>query len=492
MLITTAAWRTRMAWAAAFLLLCAAFAGRAFGNDPMMGMQIDSVQVQAESATVTTTGTEFVLDRAQNQIRCYQRIPEWRQVATINGLSLSGLALQSQNARQCVLNTQQGSLTIGADGLMTMSMSAAANFGVTGSYLPAYHGISGDNLFLPDATGGVGMYSAGGIALQTPTAWSSNWTVNCQANANSKLLMSVFPPRPFDVQQANQTVVQTFSYKEPYPSDQEISAWSKVGTVLALHHFTWQGNAGSTYGVWNDLSNIQTTFTPKNDAELRRVVSTAHSVGMKVLPYMSPFYYGGVSVSSTTMPAYLNQVQRVVSDYGLDGVYIDGLYQDDVVGSYNVMKGLRQIVGDSGILYLHATSLPLDVPCPAIDTYATYVLRGEHMPWVTDDFVRWQISNYNIGNAVGMFCYDTVRPNSALINTLLSDNARLPYWVQEAIFPGYVDCALTPDEVNLLNAEYFPRLVASEPSAVALLSIALFGVMTYVWRKRTCSMMCES
>jgi len=39
-MIATVAWRTRLAWTAAFLPLCATFAGRCFGDDGMMGCKL--------------------------------------------------------------------------------------------------------------------------------------------------------------------------------------------------------------------------------------------------------------------------------------------------------------------------------------------------------------------------------------------------------------------------------------------------------------------
>jgi hypothetical protein len=507
-MITTVAWRTSLVWAAAFLPLWAAIAGRCCGDD-MMGMQIDSVDVQAQTTTVTTTGTQFVLDQAQNQILCYQRIPKGRQVATISGLSLSGLTLQSLNAQQCVLNTQQGSFTIGADGLMTMSMGAAVNFGITGNYEPAYQGkeyaYNGTickDLFLPDAIGGIAVYNGGGVDLAPPAAWNSGWTVNCQANANSKLRLSVFPPRPFDTQQANQTVVQSFSAYVPYPSDQQISAWSKVGTVLALPGYIWQGTAGGTYGVEDDECWGTTTFTPKNASELCRVVTTAHDLGVKVLAAMSPLYFGDVhgNAKPTTMPAYLEQVQRVVSTYGIDGLYMDGIYTGDVAASVEVMQRLRQIVGNSGILYLHETKSPFaSMPCPVIDAYATYTLRGEHVKLDMDNaddaaYARWFLSDYNLGNAVGMFCYDYRSNGEAstraldemqdIIDVSFQNNSRIPYWGDTRGVPDHVPEALTDAEKALLNLEYFPRLVAPEPSATSLLGMGVLGALIYVWRER--------
>ena len=163
-------------------------------------------------------------------------------------MSLSDLTVQSQNDQQCVLQAPNGSLTVGADGLLAMSFAAGANIGVTGSYQPAYQGQQGSNLFLPDATGGVGMYLIGNGGCTTPGSWNAGWTVNYQPAAQSKLLVPVYPPRPFDQQQSLQTMLHDFSSNHPYPTDQELASWSKIGSVLVSScNSSTDPLAGETY-----------------------------------------------------------------------------------------------------------------------------------------------------------------------------------------------------------------------------------------------------
>lgn len=429
--------------------------------DSQMGMKIESIETQAEGDSVITSGAEFVLNRKENSVICYQRIPQRRQVATIRGLPLESVKLLTRDAERCIFGPSQEStlFAVGADSVLRISLAPGANVTITGAYAPAWRGIDGNHFLLPDAVGGVGAYLLGEGKCQPPASWESGWTLTYEATVASQLLITVFPPRSFDVGQSRKTMVHTFSSKRPYPSDEEITRWSKIGPILTLHSWIWQGSRGSTYGIEQDESWSTTTFMPKDERELRRVINTAHDRGMKVIPYMSPFYFGDSRgfVGRETMPEYLKKVQAVLAEYGFDGVYLDGLYKNDVDGSYELLRQLRRMLGDGRIIYVHGTKMPLEkICCPFIDTYATYTLRGEHTK-LTEEQARWIVSNHNLGNSVGTLCYDSTQLTSETIDLVLSVNARLPYWVQDGTWSN-LKYYLEPDEVELMNREYFPRL----------------------------------
>ena len=135
--------------------------------------------------------------------------------------------------------------------------------------------------------------------------------------------------------------------------------------------------------------------------EFIRVRDEAHKRGMKVVVYLSPYY--------STAPDIFAEMQRVLNEYKVDGLYFDGISMD-FRKSYAVIRRAREILGDNRILYVHCSSDPLydgRIYCPFIDTYADYILRGEPGVWglKLDDFLRWTLSGYNISNAVGYWCY---------------------------------------------------------------------------------------
>jgi hypothetical protein len=122
---------------------------------------------------------------------------------------------------------------------------------------------------------------------------------------------------------------------------------------------------------------------------------------MKLVVYLSPFY--------SAAPDIFAEMQRVLDEYQVDGLYFDGISMD-FRHSYAVIRRAREILGDNRILYVHCSSDPLGdgrIYCPFIDTYADYILRGEGGVWRIglDDFLRSTISGYNISNAIGYWCY---------------------------------------------------------------------------------------
>ena len=71
---------------------------------------------------------------------------------------------------------------------------------------------------------------------------------------------------------------------------------AKIGSILTLHSFIWQGMLEAYTVKDTDMGYATSTFTPKSEAELRRVIGTAHRLGMSVIPYISPCYFGNSRV----------------------------------------------------------------------------------------------------------------------------------------------------------------------------------------------------
>jgi len=86
--------------------------------------------------------------------------------------------------------------------------------------------------------------------------------------------------------------------------------------------------------------------------------------------------------------------------------------------------------------------------CPAVDTYADCILRGEHLYPFDFNYLRYVISGYNISNSIGYVCLEgPIDFRRKLIDACLLVNARLPYWV-----PADKDFA------DMMENEYFSKL----------------------------------
>jgi hypothetical protein len=137
-------------------------------------------------------------------------------------------------------------------------------------------------------------------------------------------------------------------------------------------------------------------------------------------------------------PIFLGEITKVMREYKPQGLYFDGIY-GNVTRTYLIARKAREVVGDRGILEYHATWSPPGggVYLPQIDTYFTFVLRGEgaQAMYQNDDYLRYFVSTYNISNSIGVLCDNNdYKLDEAFIAKLLDDNIRLhfiPSWADD-------------------------------------------------------------
>jgi hypothetical protein len=446
------------------IAICILLCGSLHGQEPVVGvldMKVEGASTKQGSVTVQTTGAEFVFDESAGRIECSQKIPLKRKVAVVSGLNLKHVQIDENSSLECRLSVEghKTPIVVGLDSLLTIPIEMGATIAVTGTYAPAWPGIEKPHFLLPDEKGGVGIYLLGNAVCEVPENWKPGWCVRYKASQPSRVLVSVFPPKPFDWKQSCETMLHSFSSTHPYPSDQELEAWSKYGKVLTLHSWIWKGGKSRQYGIEQDGSWTNSEFDAKSDEELLRVARTCHRLSMKVIAYLSPYYQGG----GRKPEDFAKAVGQAVKKYELDGAYFDGVY-NDIESAYEVTRQVRKVIGDKGILYIHSTQLPLkEIYCPFLDCYANYILRGEHLR-MSKEYARWKVSCWNLSNSVGTFCYDRHRPDEQMIDGILSVNARLPIWVQDGTWNG-TKYHLTEDEMKLMASEYLPRLEKENQAA---------------------------
>ena len=451
----TAKWRMSKFLAGIQLLaMTAVVACRAAGSEAYFGgMEIVSIQEGKEAVRVSTTGAEFRFDKAQGRIECFQRIPEHRRVGVLAGLSLQDLKSEISPDHDCHFSADGGKLKIriSRDSLMRVHYSEMDTaMTITGAYEPQHQAHVENHFFLPDNEGGMAIYSFGQVTCQAPASWKLPWSLQYRSVGPGELWVSVFPPKPFDWQASCETMLHSFSWKHPYPSDDELKAWRGYGSVLTLHSFVWRGDTDQY--IEKDNSWLQRTFQPKSEPELLRVSHTAHRLGMKVLVYMSPFY--AADPATPGIDAFVAKVRTAMKRYDLDGVYFDGTFVD-IRAAYEVVTKMRSAMGPAGILHIHSTGIP-PINCPFIDCHANYLLWGEHEGFNRDN-ARWNVSGYNLSNSIGTFCYDTGRVDRNMIDIVLAANARLPVWVGDGTWAG-LNYYLDTPELQLIRQEYLPRI----------------------------------
>jgi hypothetical protein len=267
---------------------------------------------------------------------------------------------------------------------------------------------------LMDKNGGFGVYPVAQKTTSAPVFSKLPWDIAYEFTGGDEAWLSVFPPRPYNSNRALEPIEHDGANEGAgaYPSNDQIAAAATYCKVLTLHAGIWQDAPEDVKAKMTPILHTQKYaghpqpwLTPKHVPldmkEFIRVRDEAHRRGMKVVVYLSPFY--------STAPDIFAEMQRVLNEYKLDGLYFDGISMD-FRKSYAVIRRAREILGGNRILYVHCSSDPLKdgrIYCPFIDTYADYILRGEPGVWglKLDDFLRWTISGYNISNAVGYWCY---------------------------------------------------------------------------------------
>ncbi len=456
----------------------------------MFGMRVENVEEGRDEIKISTTGAIYIINKAggEGEIICRQRIGKEREVATLKiHRPLDALTVEEVNDEVCIVHQSVPPtecwkglrIRVHADSMMSILGDRPIKATFKGSIIPKYGVVERGNFILIDEFGGIGCYPLGWEVPKTSMRFSGkDWQISIFLGRGQRFLTSVFPPRPFDWERSfRDRIVHHFSIEKPYPTDKEIEELSQYGNILVLHATIWRGKytrvgkrLKGTFDTYADACWTSYRYTPLDSEEFSRVVKTAHELGMKVIPYMS------ASMSLAEGEEFMREVDRVVREYEVDGVYFDGV-SDDVWEAYEIMRGVRKILGDK-ILYVHVPSPIIGesysdgyyVYCPFIDTYANYTLKAEHVKSFDWRYLRYTISAYNISNAIGFVCNYNYPPKFVreIIDQVIEANARLPYWAGRWVSAEFLreerppDLKIEEELQKIMREEYFPKLDEAE------------------------------
>ncbi|HQL55814.1 MAG TPA: hypothetical protein PLQ87_13985, partial [Phycisphaerae bacterium] len=244
-----------------------------------------------------------------------------------------------------------------------------------------------------------------------------DWVAAYALPPGQRMMVAAFPGRPFDWERSFHChFVTTYgsmgrgtgnAYGE-MPPEGVIASWAQTFDIvfLSFEGLYERKRPGSQY------PHPGGPYTVANPAEFRRFVSTARRYGMKVTPYTSPY---NCITQPQDLESYLAQVAALQRDFQIGGVYVDGLLTDtthrrgvdDKLGSWEIVRRLREMFGADGVILLHGTAIgnPVGV-LPNTDTYCDVVLCGEGVEShaVDEPYVRYRVRKYGISNTVGMWC----------------------------------------------------------------------------------------
>lgn len=424
-------------------------------------MKIETVQTDSQRTVIETTGAVYTVHHTDpGRIEAVQKINGPRNVFTMEfQTTFENFSLNYHDEEECDLyrpHLDFGiNLRVFADSLLWIRTPMDVRVRMCGDWVPEYSYAEGGNMLLLDPVGGCSQhiltsahpYGSVEVKPEPGISFTSRgWEVRYMLPATRIVLTCVAPPRPFNHVQANHDrIVHHLIGKVlpdgvwyPYPDDEAIQKFSRVGNILTLHY--WSKGAGLYKGLEiqsrNDMYGRSAYWAnrhpePIDAQELQRVIHTAHTCGMRVLVYNSPLFFPG------TGSEYLKELQREMEEYGLDGIYFDGI-SEDIIENYEIMKGARKLLGWDRLLYVHIPSVIQGssycegkyVFCPFIDTYADFTLRAEHIDTFDDAVLRYSISGYNISNSIGFACnYDyNLEFNRQLVRKVLDYHVRVPYW----------------------------------------------------------------
>jgi hypothetical protein len=378
--------------------------------------------------------------------------------------TLAAVKLTHRSPGAAVFSGGGTTVRVNGDSLLMVSPGKDGEITAELAFTPDYHSEFKGNYNFFDPDGGISFFEHGRCPNAKLRALVDPVTVTWPWKAGDVLWAGVSPPKPFDWDASIKDRVVRHGSSEDrymYPSDLSIVRWARDGyaNILFLHCET----------MWE---HWQLSLVPRNLAEFRRVVKTAHEFGMKVMPYASPHTYTkGTSMEAQANPdphlglgqfvgsnasLYLQAAARIIKEFGADGLYFDEIYssRESLASQYYLSRSARELVGEKGILEFHATTDALGdghtgTYCPTLDAYFNFILKGEgEYNRIEPGYIRYYLSTYNISNSIAVAEYFDHVPSPEQIDRLLRANIRL-HLPESWFFTG---------QVEVLRNYYWPRL----------------------------------
>ena len=450
--------------------------------DAAWHFQIEGVEASADLVTVTTTGATFAFSPATDRVLCQQRLAKPRRSLLLyfpEG-SLKGLAVAAQGTGAVILESAAGvQFKVNCDSLLMIRSRDDVAVRCRVLFKPVQTYSYGPHHLLMDAFGAVGLFPIEGARGGEKTAGGAEFTYSL--GGEQMLWCSIGPPREYPWEESlRERLIWQYTRKSPelaVPTNELIDEWQDRGTIL------WLQSEIMLWKSWHEA------FEPRLPEEFQRVIDYSHEVGLRVMAYCSPFYFtkglGGDHTSTgENVALYLAAVRDLLERYpDLNGVYFDGVYSRSVKNTYIVCRATRELIGNDRILEIHCTGNAPGGRCynPAADTWANFILRGEGQGFVSQNWLRFYVSCYNISNAIGVVCNNAgyYAPTYDQVQQTLRANARLAAFpmVPEEYGPQVWETRqyLYAGHNYAMKYWYWPRLDAGLRPWVERMNMELFG-----------------
>ena len=419
------------------------------GDSTLMGMRIENVDIGEGVFSVSTTGARFEYEAGQ--LKVFQGLDptDRRLLSTITFENAPIFSDIEGNEDHILFWSPSINLGIYGDSTGIIAPKTKQYLGCRGHFQPDYEGRHEGELLLIDDKGGIEIYPQryeAGYKVEKIELGKENWLVDYKLDAGERVMIAAFPGKPFDWEKSfSSNTVFTCGgmglgvgnvYGE-MPSDDSLRAWAENIDIVVFHY----------HGVYVS-SSYKGPYIIANEAEFKRMVATAHEVGLKIVVYTTLDGYYRIHGEQE---GYYQEIQALAEQYDIDGVYVDGVRCDiksweknaDNILSWEMMRRLRVLFGSDGAIVYHGTCLGGPVATvPNIDSYCDVTLCGENIPFSTidDAYVQYQVRKYGISNTVGLW-KPGEHPESItdkdIIDAMLSMNGRVRAM-------GYVLAAAVP------------------------------------------------
>ena len=384
------------------------------GGPGALGMAVTGVEESGDVLAVTTTAARFAFDRAAGTLAVEQRLNGQRELALVTGLDLAGLAVQTWDEGVAVLGGTSVTVGVQADGTAVISPHSELVATVESRIGGDFNRIARGDLFSTDDWGGftanvhvpLGTGRAPRLALQTAGlafdglppddltttgAADPGWTARADVSPGERLFVSAFPTREYDWE-------KSFDF-----------VWSLVGFGEDIDPADYSDDIVTDYLLWNVTQrawgmSFGPRYEPREGIPYLPYAEAAEAAGKRWLIYASQWFY-----FSRDPETFAGEAMRWRDEYGMDGIYSDGLAQDDWLSAYVLMRRLRGDVFPEGSLIIHDSFPQSGVAAaafrPFIYGYATATYMAENAvvdagaDWA---WVRYVTSQHGRANAFGV------------------------------------------------------------------------------------------
>ena len=407
------------------------------GDGTCMGMEIKNVNNVEDGYSVVTTGAVFQIQK--NRVQIFQRIAKSRKLALLQWSKSTNFKIIDRCSDHVVVQGDGLMVTIYGDSTCILHTASADTLRIQGEFLPEYIGRFGGELLLIDHYGGVQICSdrnRNNYPINAQCQANMPWQASYHLEKSERLMVAAFPERSFDWEKsfASNIIFTQAAQGRSYgkmPPKRLMRRWAENFQIMVIWHngLYIPSNSGVTYAGPYDIAD---------PIAFKEGIETAHCMGLKMIVYTSFYYF---DEKHGNIDTYIEQIQKLKDNYGIDGVYIDGLLteidghvHDQVFINWEIVRRLRKIFGQDGVIVYHGTAFGHAVATmPQVDTYCDATLNGENIPYksFTDPYIRFQVKKYGISNTVALWKpgpgpYQDGDP--MIVDAVLSMNGRIRYW----------------------------------------------------------------